>query len=180
MYKHIGSSNEEPNHEDCGNCKYNQAMAKNEKYDHKDHFHIPKVVMEKITGPFENLSKKELLENVKDGKTQNTNESFKSTVWNILPKAGFANRKVVDLTAYAAVCFYDGKIAALLLDVLSSLGIPIGEKMIQWGIREDNLRGKKRKWKCEHAKNRKRSKRNSKDEEEDMDDNPYQPGLGAY
>ena len=69
------------------------------------------------------------MKKVEHGLTQNRNESANSTIWHILSKNGFANRKLVELAVYMAICIYnDGHIT--VLDVLGSLGVPISASMV--------------------------------------------------
>jgi hypothetical protein len=132
MYKHIASTDEHPDHDDCDPkvCKFLLAKAKNEPYSHKDrrHFHIAPEVMAHVKDIFVDLAKTDLLEKCAHGMTQNSNECFNSTVWNLLSKNGFANRKLTELSANIALCiFNEGYLP--LLDVLSSLGVPVGAEL---------------------------------------------------
>ena len=69
------------------------------------------------------------MKKVEHGLTQNRNESANSTIWNILSKNGFAERKLVELAVYMAICiFNEGHIT--VLDVLGSLGVPISASMV--------------------------------------------------
>lgn len=78
------------------------------------------------------------------GKSQNANESFNSTVWNLLPKNGFANLALVELAVYLAILqFNEGR--RPILEVLSSLGVPIGNRLKKYCQRSDHLRVSKRK-----------------------------------
>jgi hypothetical protein len=99
MYKHIASTDAHPDHDDCNPqvCKFKLAVAKGEPYSHKDrrHFHVIPDVMMHTKNIFEDLAKTELLKKCAHGMTQNANECFNSTVWNLLSKNGFANRKLV-------------------------------------------------------------------------------------
>ena len=132
MHSHISSTDDNANHDDCDAvfCKYQLAIASEASYRHDEHFHLPSVIMNQVKDIYQDLSKEDLLEKVTHGKTQNANECANSTVWNLLSKNGFANRPLVELVAYMAVCLYnEGKIA--VLDVLSSLGVPVGKEMAQ-------------------------------------------------
>src|SRR5699024_5688280 len=88
---------------------------------------------------FERMGDEELLKKVTHGKTQNANESANSTIWNLLPKNGYGHLPLVELSTYMAVGLYnEGKIT--VLDVLDSLGIPVGKEMTQKCQQEDGIR----------------------------------------
>ena len=148
MCNHLGSSDENPKHFDCDpdSCGYLKAEAEGDatKYKHKGdkHFHLPEYITNEIYPVFEKMSNLDLLEKCEHGKTQNANECANSTVWNLLSKNGFANRDLLELVTSMATCMYnEGKIA--VLDVLSSLGVPVGTEMVVRCRRMDNLRIKK-------------------------------------
>ena len=50
-YYHIMSSDEKPYHQLCPKgetwCKYNESIAENKPYNHKDHFHLPEPDLKK-------------------------------------------------------------------------------------------------------------------------------------
>ena len=173
MFEHIASSDDDPMHDNCDPifCKFQLAIASGEEYFHDEHFHLPRVVMDKVKDVFDDLSKEDLLEKVAHGKTQNANECANSTVWNLLSKNGFANRRLVELTGYMAICLYnDGKIA--VMDVLSSLGVPIGKEMLKRCKAMDRLRvSKKRKV---------QSKLLQRKKQRTTEDDEYDPGMGEY
>ena len=177
MYKHISSTDEQPDHDDCNPrvCKYLLAKANNQPYSHKDrhHFHISPAVMVHVEDIFVALANIDLLKKCAHGMTQNANECFNSTVWNLLSKNGFANRNLVEWSADIAIClFNEGNLP--LLEVLSALHVPVGHGLIQNCIRADKLRvAKKRKIKEDAKASRKRRLRGQ--EEQYGDD--YQPGL---
>lgn len=177
MFDHISSTDLEPKHEGCDAtiCKYLLAIA-SEEYFHTDHFHIAPIVMEEVRDIFEDLSSEELLAKVTHGKTQNANESLNSTVWNLLSKRGFANRGLVELgVSMAVVMCNEGQSA--VLDVLQSLGIPIGAKMSRRCQEMDKIRVEQKKRKeSSERKGRKGRKRRSEDWNIAEDD--YAPGLG--
>jgi len=134
MYDHISSSNEAPKHDDCDIrfCKYLQAQQNGEPYDHNDkkHFHIPLAVMKHVETVFHDKADIDLLARTAHGLTQNANECFNSTVWNIAPKNVFANRELVELAVYMAVCRFNEGLH-LTLKVLQGLHFPIGKDMAQ-------------------------------------------------
>lgn len=65
-FYHLASTNENPNHRLCPEppdtwCKFKKALANNEVYDHDNHTHFPKAVMNLIRPIFVDLAKDELL-----------------------------------------------------------------------------------------------------------------------
>ena len=176
MFDHISSSNANPKHDDCDPrfCKYLKAIWDGEAYDHDDpaHFHIPMAVMKHVEDIFHDLADINLLSRVVHGKTQNANECFNSTVWNLLSKNGFANRPLVELAVYMAVCQYnEGQLSTL--EVLTDLHFPVGKETAQRCKSMDKIRVEKRK-KAESNKS-KRKKLRSENEENEIPD--YAPGL---
>jgi hypothetical protein len=181
MYDHISSSNRYPKHGNCSvdYCKSLQADASGdvERYDHKDpsHLHIPRAVMRHVKDIFEDLANINLLEKVAHGKTQNANECFNSTVWNLLPKNGFANRMLVELGMYMAVCrFNDGQLP--VLQILDSLGYPVGKDSAEMCKSSDQrrvyLRGKNK----EYALKKRKRRETTDDENSDGELPDYAPG----
>ena len=139
-----------------------------------EHFHIPRAVMAEVNDIFQELSRVDLLEKVAHGKTQNANECANSTIWNILSKNGFANRPLVELAAYMAVCLYnEGKIA--VLDVLSSLAVPIGKEMAQKCKSIDKRRIYKKRKAEEYKSNRQKRRKTG-----ERNDGQYEAGMGEY
>lgn len=99
---HLQSSNDIPTHGLCpvgeGSwCKFQRAKAKGERYDHIDHFHLPKIIMTEIKPIFEDLAKTDLLRKCLHGGTQNQNESLNNIIWSRIPKSTFVLRKTLEL-----------------------------------------------------------------------------------
>ncbi len=192
LYKHISSSDSKPDHDLCEAqyCKYaseklerDQLMGKRKgkkkkmppmKYRHEaPHFHIPADQMEKVKDIFEDLSRKELLSKVAHGKTQNSNECFNSTVWNLLPKNGFASRTLVEFAVYMAICqFNEGR--RPILEILSSLGVPLGDGLKKYCHGADELRVTKRKVETADGSRKKKKKKMAAEKKATAKD--YSPG----
>ncbi|KAH9401817.1 hypothetical protein TYRP_017228, partial [Tyrophagus putrescentiae] len=130
IWKHVGSSDEKPNHRNCDpkHCKFKQAMKAGQQYLHSEHFHIEQNVMEKVKNEFMQMADIDLLRRTLHGQTTNANESFNSTVWNLLPKAGYANRQLVELAVFIAVCQYNEGMLPLF-DVLTALGFDVPKEL---------------------------------------------------
>ena len=126
---------------------------------------------------FTSLGSVDFLKKVEHGLTQNRNESANSTIWHILSKNGFANRKLVELAVYMAICiFNEGHIT--VLDVLGSLGVPISASMVNNAQAID----KRRLYMRERAANKIARRQQARHQEALIEDqNDYCPGLdGLY
>lgn len=152
IYKHTSATDDNPDHDDCDAifCKYLQNIAKEnppETYSHSDrkNSHIPPYVMKHVKDIFDDMADVRKLKSVEHALTQNANECFNSTLWNVLPKSGFANLKLVQFATNIAICSYnEGKIGCL--DVFKSLGIDVRGNMVKESITADQKRvSKKRK-----------------------------------
>jgi hypothetical protein len=177
MFDHISSSDADPKHNDCDPkyCKYLQAKKDGLKYEHSKHFHISMEVMKHVQGIFEDMADINLLQRVAHGKTQNANECFNSTVWNMMSKNGFANRPKAELVVDIATCKFNRGNNSLL-KVLSDLHFPVGKEAAQAFKAIDKLRLAKKK-KAEENKSRKRKRID--DDEDDADEQgvpSYAPG----
>ena len=68
---------------------------------------MPTDVMQAIKPVYEDLSKLELLERCVGAHTQNSNESFNSTVWRLAPKSKFSSNTIVETASHIAVCMFN-------------------------------------------------------------------------
>ncbi len=193
LYRHISSSDANPDHDLCEAeyCKYaseklerDQQMGKRKgkkkkmplmKYRHEaPHFHILANQMEKVKDIFEDLSRMELLSKVAHGRTQNSNECFNSTVWNLLPKNGFASRTLVEFAVNMAICqFNEGQ--RPILEILSSLGVPIGNGLKKYCHGADELRVAKRKIEATDGSRKQKKKKKAAEKKATAKD--YSPGA---
>ena len=70
-------------------------------------------------------ARKELLERCLGGYTQNANESFNATIWQLAPKHFHCGRKIIEIAAYiAAGIFNEGYLS--VLRIMSCMEIIIG------------------------------------------------------
>ncbi|CAF4913332.1 unnamed protein product, partial [Rotaria socialis] len=108
IWKHKSSSNSEPHHEWCSPsyCGYLQALEKGEEYDHTPHS-LPLKIMKAIRSAFEELAHPDTLKRVRNGGSQNANESFHSILWSLAPKNRYSTGVMIDLCAAMAVSFYN-------------------------------------------------------------------------
>lgn len=134
-YLHLSSSNENKMHYFCPAnddtwCKFNAAKLKGEEYNHKDHFHLPKIVMQQLKPIFRDLSDKKLLARCLMGKTQNPNESLNNVIWSVIPKRTFVGLNTLRLGVYDAVLKYnDGHFPKTL--VMEEIGLDPGHYFLK-------------------------------------------------
>ncbi|CAF4449951.1 unnamed protein product [Rotaria sp. Silwood2] len=140
IYKHRISTNEEPDHDWCGDwCGYKRSLLTvcsncslniyvyfktGTKYDQQKHS-LPKYVMEAIKPVFEDLASKETLQHVLNGSSQNANESFHSLLWSMAPKNRYCSGTIIDICLGLAVMIYnDGylSIGEILHELLGEMG----------------------------------------------------------
>lgn len=94
-----------------------------------DTFHhnppLPEEVFVAIKPIYEELSRDELLNRCLGGYTQNSNESFNATVWNLAPKSYSSGKKVLNIATDIAVCnFNDG--LSNILRIMKVLEMDVG------------------------------------------------------
>lgn len=188
-YFHLASSNEDPQHGLCPSspdswCEYKKALLNNEEYDHRNHLHLPRIVMEEIKPIFRDLSKPELLNKCLHGGTQNASESLNSVIWTRLPKTTFVLRSVLEMGVYEAIATYnEGNIARC--KILHKMGIEPGKNCILRMKKVDDRRIKKAEKaiddlekKCRQKKTlQKRKLEDTYQEQEDVDNPSYGPGV---
>lgn len=74
---------------------------------------------------YEDLTTDDLLSRCLGANTQNNNECFNATVWNMAPKHIFNGKKIVDLATDCAICrFNEG--STTLLKIMDTMGVTIG------------------------------------------------------
>jgi len=130
---HYCSTNEKPRHENCpigaeSWCEWRKAEARGEE---KNYGHPSRVItpdVEKHLIPiYEELSKEELLTRCLGGHTQNSNESFNSTIWRLVPKHLNSGSKIIEIAAFiAAGIFNEGY--STILQTMMLLEINIGQQ----------------------------------------------------
>lgn len=130
---HYCSSDESPRHDNCPSgadswCKWRQAEAKNELATYKHGARVIHENIEKHIRPiYEKLSNKELLTRCLGGHTQNSNESFNSTVWRLNPKHLHSGLQIVELSAYIAAGVFNEGHSAILM-VMNLLQLKVGQQ----------------------------------------------------
>lgn len=137
--------------------------------------------METIKPVFQDLAAPQLLKKCIHGQTQNPNESLNSVIWNRLPKTVFVGLKTLHFGVYDAIASYnEGYIVKC--DTIKRLRINLGKNMVQAMLRADKDRVY---WAQHHSQelfkksrqSRRQKKRKVEDEEANVDDPSYGPGL---
>ncbi|XP_066591618.1 uncharacterized protein [Prorops nasuta] len=88
---------------------------------------IDEKVEEHIRPIYEELSNDDLMTRCLGGHTQNSNESFNSTVWHITPKHLNSGKKIVEIAAYMAAGMFNGGYSAVL-HTMQLLNLKIGQQ----------------------------------------------------
>lgn len=129
---HKISTDNHPQHDDCPTgenswCSWQRAKSSNTlaTYTHKSL--MSDIVYEAIKPVYEQLTTDDLLTRCIGGFTQNSNESFNSTVWAMAPKTMNSGKIIIDIATNIASCvFNDGLIS--ILHIIQVMGMKIGPK----------------------------------------------------
>ncbi|XP_018315083.1 uncharacterized protein [Mycetomoellerius zeteki] len=138
---HKTSTDENPQHELCSEswCNWKKAQAANSLRDFHHKPPLPADVFEKLKPIYVNLSRDELLNRCLGGYTQNSNESFNATVWNLAPKSYLSGKKVLQIATDIAVCnFNDG--LSNILRIMQVLEMTIGPQSYNFCVEADAAR----------------------------------------
>jgi len=96
-------------------------------------------VYEAIKPIYEDLSRDELLNRCLGGYTQNSNECFNATVWNLAPKSYSSGKTVLNIAADIATCvFNDGM--TNILHIMQLLEMEIGVEAYNFCTESDAKR----------------------------------------
>ncbi|XP_014487565.1 PREDICTED: uncharacterized protein LOC106751237, partial [Dinoponera quadriceps] len=127
---HKLSTDEKPQHDRCPSdadswCTWQSAKAKNTlaSYSHKKP--LNEEVFKAIQPIYEELTNDDLLTGCLGAYTQNSNESFNSTVWNLALKNFSSGKVVLDITTDIAVCTFNDGISSVM-NIMKVLNLPIG------------------------------------------------------
>ena len=88
---------------------------------------------------YEDLSTDDLLSRCLRANTQNNNECFNSTVWNLAPKHTFCGKKIVDLATDCAICLFNEG-STTVLKIMETMGVTIGAGAAATATRHDECR----------------------------------------
>ena len=141
-YKHLTSTGENPMYEDCPEsneswCKYQVAVARGTEYKHPEPLHAD--VRIHILPIYEDLCNDDLLRRCLGGYTQNSNESFNSTIWRFDPKYLNSGVTTVETASYiAAILFNEGYSA--ILKIIKLLNLKIGLQTKNCADMHDSVR----------------------------------------
>lgn len=110
-YRHVTSTDNNPDHSLCPTgrdswCRHNSAVARGESAP-KHSYNLPKDVARALLPVYERLSERKLLERCFRGKTQNSNESFHSVIWNLVPKERHSSLFAVEAAVAEAVLHFN-------------------------------------------------------------------------
>ncbi|GBN16289.1 hypothetical protein AVEN_245276-1 [Araneus ventricosus] len=106
--------------------------------------------MDMIKPIFKALSNPTLLKRCLGGKTQNTNESLKSLIWNFCSKNTNSSRKIAQIAANLACISYNNGEKGIL-DVLKELELDTGEQQVKDSLLRDKERIKLAERCCQKA-----------------------------
>ncbi|GFW17450.1 uncharacterized protein TNCV_3240801 [Trichonephila clavipes] len=95
--------------------------------------------MDTVKPIFAELSSPKLLKKCLGGKTQNSNESFNSTVWKYCPKTSGSSKRIVDVAVNEAVVMYNDGMAGRLV-IMKHLGCKLGHFSVTYTFQSDNAR----------------------------------------
>ncbi|GBN50487.1 hypothetical protein AVEN_176433-1 [Araneus ventricosus] len=128
IWMHFLSTDADPQHHFC---------PTGEKFKHKSS--VPKAVMDTIKPIFKDLSNSALLKRCLGGKTQNTNKSLNSLVWNFCSKNTNSSKKIAQIASNLACISYNRGEKGIL-NVLKELELDTGEQLVKDSLLRDKER----------------------------------------
>nr|XP_034192185.1 uncharacterized protein LOC117609681 [Osmia lignaria] len=134
-YYHLCSTNEKPRHEYCP--PGNDICCNLELFEHPAPLHPD--VQKYILPIYEDLSREDILQRCLGGHTQNTNESFNSTIWRFIPKHLHSGLKIIEIAPYLAAGLFNEGYASIL-QTMSTLEIIIGKQSKTYADKIDDHR----------------------------------------
>jgi len=141
---HKNSTDEKPQHEKCPPgesswCSWQRAKTANtlENYHHKSA--LPDKVFQAIEPVYKELSNDDLLNRCIGGFTQNSNESFNSTIWAMAPKSVSSGKNVLDIATNIAICIFNDGMSPVMR-IMEILGITIGANCYNFCVESDASR----------------------------------------
>lgn len=141
--QHKLSTDDNPMHEKCPRgedswCSWQRAQATGDT-SYKDKPALSQEVYKAILPIYEELSRDELLTRCLGGFTQNSNESFNSTIWSMAPKSVSSGKHVLDIAVYIAVGTYNDGLSSIMR-LMQHLGITIGPNCFNFCVETDKRR----------------------------------------
>ncbi|XP_053976796.1 uncharacterized protein LOC128875324 [Hylaeus volcanicus] len=129
---HLCSTNENPIHDNCpigadSWCEWRktQAAGQEKLFNHPPPLHPD--VGKHIQPIYEERSKEDLLIRCLGGHTQNSNESFNSTVWRLAPKHLNSGIKIIEIAAFIAASIFNEGYSSILR-IMNALEINVGQQ----------------------------------------------------
>ena len=101
------------------------------------------------------------------GETQNNNEAFNGTVWNMVPKHIFSGKEIVEFSTKLAACIFNEG-CQTILKCMEVMGIQLGREALSCSNRRDAEHIKKAEKKTLNSSKEARIRRRS-DKSEDND-----------
>ncbi|XP_043592563.1 uncharacterized protein LOC122572070 [Bombus pyrosoma] len=130
---HYCLTDESPQHDNCSVgvdnwCEWYKAESMNQlkSFEHPNRL-INEEVEKHIRTIYEDLSNDNLLTRCLGCYIQNTNESFNSTIWLIIPKHLNSGQKIVEIAAYMAAGIFNEGYSAIL-NVMQLLNLSIDQQ----------------------------------------------------
>lgn len=127
---HLTSTDTNPKHENCPSgseswCKWciAEAVGKTQEYEHLPP--LNPAIIQYILPIYDDLSQDNLLTRCLGGHTQNSNESFNSTIWRLAPKHLNAGVKIIEIAAFIAASVFNEGYSSIL-KIMKKLDIQIG------------------------------------------------------
>ncbi|XP_014486301.1 PREDICTED: uncharacterized protein LOC106750446 [Dinoponera quadriceps] len=140
---HKLSTDEKPQHNRCPSdadswCTWQSAKATNilASYSHKKP--LNEEVFKAIQPIYEELTNDDLLTSCLGAYTQNSNESFNSTVWNLAPKNFSSGKMVLDIATDIVVCTFNDGISSVM-NIMKVLNLSIGPNCYNFCLEVDAL-----------------------------------------
>lgn len=181
---HKVSTDKEPQHEKCpvgedSWCSWQKAKAAGslQEYQHKPA--MKQEIFDALRPVYEDLSRDELLERCLGGFTQNANESYNATLWQLAPKIINSGMSIVDIAAsIAAANFNDGLYA--IMQIMQVMQLQIGPDCYNFCVKADTQRVQRAEGRLtEAAKEARRSSTAARKHMDELDVNAEGQLYGA-
>lgn len=184
--QHKMSTDKKPTHDKCPPgenswCSWQKAKATGELKNYKHKPPLSEEVFKAISPVYEELSSDDLLTRCLGGFTQNSNESFNSTVWAMAPKSSSSGKHVLDTAVFIAVGIYNDGLSSIMR-LMQDLGMKIGSNCFNFCMETDERRKKlSERSLTDAAKKARLSLKSTRKEEEqannDLDGQMYGAGI---
>lgn len=181
---HKISTNDKPQHSKCpvgpdSWCSWQKAKATGELKDYNHKPAMEKEIFVALKPVYTELSRDDLLQRCLGGFTQNANESFNATLWQMAPKTVHSGKSVVDIAADIAACnFNDGMMG--IMEIMQVLNLEIGPTCYNFCLAADAERTSKAEERLtDAAKEARRCSLATRKHKDFLDDNAEGQMYGA-